>query len=56
MSIEQIKEQLCVIGVIILVTAPFAWMWVSGIDNMKKNHPDYKGDDFLNWDGTNPWE
>ena len=24
--------------------------WVRGIDNMKKNHPDYKGEDFLNWD------
>ena len=23
---------------------------VRGIDNMKKNHPDYKGHDFLNWD------
>ena len=21
---------------------------VNGIDNMHKNHPDYKGDDFLN--------
>lgn len=25
-------------------------VWVRGIDNMKKNHPDYKGNDFLNWD------
>lgn len=24
--------------------------WVRGIDYMKKNHPDYKGEDFLNWD------
>jgi hypothetical protein len=23
---------------------------VRGIDNMKKNHPDYKGEDFLNWE------
>ena len=23
-------------------------LWVRGIDNMKKNHPDYKGEDFLN--------
>ena len=21
-----------------------------GVDNMKENHPDYKGEDFLNWD------
>ena len=26
------------------------WLWVGGIDFMKKNHPDYKGEDFLNWD------
>jgi hypothetical protein len=23
-------------------------LWVSGIDYMKKNHPDYKGEDFFN--------
>ena len=23
--------------------------WVRGIDHMQKNHPDYKGEDFLNW-------
>jgi hypothetical protein len=23
---------------------------VEGIDNMHKNHPDYKGEDWLNWD------
>jgi hypothetical protein len=25
-------------------------MWIKGIDYMKENHPDYKGDDWLNWD------
>lgn len=25
-------------------------IWVRGISNMKEKHPDYKGDDFLNWD------
>ena len=30
-----------------LFVAGISWLWVSGIDNMKKNHPDYKGDDFL---------
>jgi len=24
--------------------------WIKGIDYMKENHPDYKGDDWLNWD------
>ena len=23
-------------------------LWVKGIDYMKTNHPDYKGEDFLN--------
>lgn len=29
--------------------ALLSWAWVNGIDNMKENHPDYKGEDFLNW-------
>ena len=33
-----------------IVTSIISYLWVRGIDNMKKNHPDYKGDDFLNWD------
>ena len=35
----------------ILSTALLSWAWVRGIDDMKENHPDYKGEDFLNWDG-----
>jgi len=34
---------------IIVASAVIAWRWVVGIDYMKKNHPDYKGEDFLNW-------
>jgi hypothetical protein len=26
------------------------WGWVNGIHNMNEKHPDYKGEDFLNWD------
>ena len=26
------------------------WRWVEGIDHMIKNHADYKGEDWLNWD------
>ena len=33
-----------------VVTAVISYLWVRGIDNMKNKHPDYKGDDFLNWD------
>jgi hypothetical protein len=35
---------------IVLLAGGIAWVWVRGIDNMQKNHPDYKGEDFLNWD------
>lgn len=27
-----------------------SWSWVKGIDYMRENHPDYKGEDWLNWD------
>ena len=33
-----------------ILLACLIWLWVGGIDNMKKKHPDYKGEDFLNWD------
>lgn len=41
------------IGFILLVVAfstSIAWLWVGGIEYMRKNHPDYKGEDFLDWD------
>jgi len=34
----------------LIVLTIISWRWVEGIDYMKKNHPDYKGEDFLNWD------
>lgn len=40
-------------GVIILIlafSATLAWLWAGGIDYMQKYHPDYKGEDFLNWE------
>ena len=33
--------------VTLLVVTPIAIFWVSGIDYMKKNHPDYKGEDIF---------
>jgi hypothetical protein len=30
-----------------VISGIISYLWVRGIDNMKKNHPDYKGDDFL---------
>jgi len=44
-------EQLLVFVVIFIITAFISWRWVEGIDYMHKNHPDYKGEDFLNWGG-----
>ena len=38
------------IGCSALLAAIVSFFWVRGIDNMKKNHPDYKGEDFLNWE------
>ena len=38
-----------VFGLMFIVIAFISWRWVEGIDYMQKNHPDYKGDDFLNW-------
>ena len=32
----------------ILALAPLVYLWVNGIDHMKDNYPDYKGEDFLN--------
>ena len=29
------------------VAAVVAWKWIEGIDHMKENHPDYKGDDLF---------
>jgi hypothetical protein len=41
------------IGFILFMLAivlSIAWLWAGGIAYMHKNHPDYKGEDFLNWD------
>jgi len=38
------------IFIMIGIAALISWVWVKGIDNMKKNHPDYKGKDFLDWE------
>lgn len=37
-------------AVTFLLVASLIWLWIGGIDYMKKNHPNYKGEDFLNWD------
>jgi len=40
------------VGLIIafVATVPIAILWANGISKMKEQHPDYKGEDFLNED------
>lgn len=41
------------VAIIILILpllAYICWMWVSGIDYMQQNHPNYKGDDLFGLD------
>ena len=38
-----------VILLIVASTVLISWRWVKGIDYMMENHPDYKGEDFLDW-------
>ena len=33
----------------VIVVGIISYLWVRGIDYMKENHPDYKGEDFLDW-------
>jgi len=33
-----------------IITLIVSLIWVRGIDKMTTKHPDYKGDDFLDWD------
>jgi hypothetical protein len=40
-------EYLPVFVIMFIVVALISWRWVEGIDYMKKNHPDYKGDDLF---------
>ncbi len=41
---------LIVVAIISVVVGVLVFCWVDGIDYMKENHPDYKGEDFLDWD------
>jgi hypothetical protein len=33
--------------IILAAMVPLAFLWVGGIDSMKKDHPDYKGEDLF---------
>ena len=43
--------------VMIVFVGLISWLWVRGIDYMKENHPDYKGEDFLSTSaGRDLWD
>ncbi len=42
-------EYLIVFGLMFIIVAFISWRWVKAIDYMQKHHPNYKGEDFLNW-------
>lgn len=46
-------EYIIPFAIMFIIVAIVSWRWVVGIDYMKENHPDYKGEDFLNWDDEN---
>jgi hypothetical protein len=48
-------EYVIVFGLMFILIGFISWRWVVGIDYMQKNHPNYKGEDFLNW-GNNKEE
>ena len=33
-----------------MLLAMLVWVWIGGINNIMKNHPDYKGDDLFGLD------
>jgi len=48
-------EYVILFGSMFIIIGFISWRWVVGIDYMQKNHPNYKGEDFLNW-GNNKEE
>jgi len=46
-----------VILFIVAFSILLSWAWVKGISDMKENHPDYKGEDFLHTSaGRDHWD
>jgi hypothetical protein len=48
-------EYVILFGSMFIIIGFISWRWVVGIDYMQKNHPNYKGEDFLDW-GNNKEE
>lgn len=45
-----------IIGMIIGISLIVGLLWVNGIDQMNEKYPDYKGEDFLEIHGEEPWK
>jgi nitrogen fixation-related uncharacterized protein len=41
------------LSVCLMILCVICYFWIRGIDNMKNNHPDYKGEDLLDDDEIN---
>jgi hypothetical protein len=48
--IKKIYNMWIIYLVMFVITAIISYLWTIGIDKMKDKHPDYKGDDFLNFE------
>ena len=48
--IKKIYNMWKIFLVMFVITAIISYLWTIGIDKMKDKHPDYKGDDFLNFE------
>ena len=53
---KKIKFMIAFWFFMVIFVLTISLLWVRGIDNMKKNHPDYKGEDFLDWDKMKKYE
>jgi hypothetical protein len=42
--------------IVLVIVLPIACIWSIRIDNMNRNHPEYKGEDFLNSAGRDGWD
>jgi hypothetical protein len=45
-----------IIIIVLVIVLPIACIWSIRIDNMNRNHPEYKGEDFLNSAGRDGWD
>jgi len=48
--IKKIYNMWIIYLVMFVISGIISYLWAIGIDKMKDKHPDYKGDDFLNFE------